>query len=212
MPIAAQNDKLSSHGLICEGCWDDLPFRQEVITIAPVIQLNLTEVTPKPFEVYALLDYQWPVDRWLHVLKYQARFEILPILNSILQDTVNPFIVDAVVAVPMSDQRLRERGFNHAAQLATLLSQHWQIPIWNGVRRVKHTQKQQSLNRTARLHNLKDAFACVAAPPLRVLVVDDVLTTGSTLLTLRATLLQAGAVQVYGFTFASAHWRAIEPV
>ncbi len=117
---------------------------------------------------------------------------------------------DLLLPIPLSAQRLRERGFNQSAQLAQHLvrqlarSSHAQpVPrcCCNALVRPQHTPSQRGLGRAQRLRNLRHAFA-VAAPAQaqvqgqRVLLLDDVFTTGATLTAASHTLLAAGAAQV----------------
>jgi len=104
---------------------------------------------------------------------------------------------DALVPIPLSAQRLRERGFNQAAQLARLLAP--QKCLLTALQRPQETRSQRGLSRAARLHNLHRAFA-VPMPALvqgrHVLLVDDVLTTGATLRGASQALLHAGAAAI----------------
>lgn len=104
---------------------------------------------------------------------------------------------DALVPVPLSAQRLRQRGFNQAAQLARLLAP--QKCLLTALQRPQETPSQRGLTRAARLRNLRRAFT-VPAPALvqgrHILLVDDVLTTGATLRGASQALLHAGAATV----------------
>ena len=112
---------------------------------------------------------------------------------------------DMVVPIPMSSQRLRERGYHPAAQLAQHL--HTRTPPTPALLRPQHTPSQQGLTRAQRLRNLRNAFA--VAPQLRpslhgqsVLLIDDVMTTGATFSAAAQCLLQGGAARVHVLCFA----------
>jgi ComF family protein len=115
--------------------------------------------------------------------------------------------VDVVSAVPLHESRLRQRGYNQAALLARQVAQ---IQKWtfapNALRRVRETASQVDLNAQERRANVDGAFAAepVFCDGKRVLVIDDVLTTGSTLSACADALRAAGATQVYGATVAGA--------
>lgn len=107
---------------------------------------------------------------------------------------------DALVPVPLHATRRRERGFNQAAVLARLVGHATGLPVWeNGLRRVRRTEIQMRLDRDARQSNLHGAF--VAPRPAdvrgrRLLLVDDVFTTGATAHECARTLRRAGAAEV----------------
>ena len=106
---------------------------------------------------------------------------------------------DVVLPVPLSAQRMKERGYNPAAQLAKYLAptKHQLYAL----RRVRHTLSQSALSRRKRLRNVRGAFEVAAAGHVHiqgksVLLVDDVMTTGATLAEACRCLLQAGATRV----------------
>lgn len=92
-------------------------------------------------------------------------------------------VVDAVVPVPLHRARLLERGFNQAEILAAYVARRLAVPVrarW--LRRVRRTETQAGLGRNGRLHNMQGAFrADKRAAGARVLLIDDVITTGATL-------------------------------
>jgi predicted amidophosphoribosyltransferase len=85
--------------------------------------------------------------------------------------------------------RLRQRGYNQAAELCRLLP----MPVWQGLYRRRHTAPQSERSAEQRRDNLFDAFARTLSPPTRLTVVDDVMTTGSTVMEIAETLRLAGA-------------------
>jgi ComF family protein len=137
----------------------------------------------------------------------------------------NPISVDLITSVPLHPARQRERGYNQADLLAQALGRVIGIPVGTAwLKRVRHTRSQVSLNAADRRENVHNAFACevpvggeVPAPSSkgkgcadpgvsgrRVLVIDDVCTTGSTLEACSVALKAAGASSVWGFTLARA--------
>lgn len=117
--------------------------------------------------------------------------------------------IDMLVSVPVHPVRRAERGFNQAELLAEELALHRDIPRHIPIlTRIKQTEEQNKLNRMERVRNVEAAF-CVRSERKaeingkRLLLVDDVLTTGSTLNSCAATLVRAGAENVYIATYAS---------
>lgn len=106
---------------------------------------------------------------------------------------------DALIPVPLSTQRLRERGFNQALLLAKQLAPHRLVAT--GLLRVRDTAAQSSLNREDRWENLANAFMVspdhsAVLRQSRVVLIDDVMTTGATLRACTQALLNAGVAQV----------------
>jgi ComF family protein len=115
--------------------------------------------------------------------------------------------VDVVTCVPLSKGRLRERGYNQAALLARPLALGSCLPFFPLLlRKTREVPSQVGLTALERKRNVVDAFLAdgQAQNLKRILVVDDVTTTGSTLEACARALLDAGAREVYGLTFARA--------
>src|SRR5438309_425015 len=114
---------------------------------------------------------------------------------------------DAIVPVPLHPARQRERGFNQAGLLAEWLSTHMALPLRPVLQRVRFTTTQTAFDRAERMQNLHNAFRLRKnrdVRKLRVLLIDDVLTTGSTLSECARVLKEAGAQSVYAATAARA--------
>lgn len=114
---------------------------------------------------------------------------------------------DAIVPVPLHPARERERGFNQAALLAEWLGAHLSLPCAPVLQRIHYTTTQTAFDRAERMRNLHNAFRLrknANVRDLRVLLIDDVLTTGSTLSECARTLKQSGARSVYAATAARA--------
>ena len=116
----------------------------------------------------------------------------------------------ALVPVPLSSKRLRERGYNQSACLANALAPAWRIPVWSDVlERRRHTETQTRLTPGERLRNVTGAFAAreSARESLRgthLIIVDDVVTTAATLNACAAALCAGGARIVSFVTFGRA--------
>lgn len=178
---------------MCDGCRSDLSWRGETVDV-------------QDLSVQVAFAYQWPIDRLIHLYKYQARLELLPVFQYGLTQLQRPQ-VDALLAVPLSTARLRERGFNQSHELAKRMAYHWDIPFLTNVSR-REGLRQKGLSRGERLQNLDNAFVIdlsIQALPRRIALIDDVLTTGSTLLSLAAYLRAKGVDEVTGIVVASQH-------
>ncbi len=105
---------------------------------------------------------------------------------------------DAIAPVPLHWRRQWQRGFNQSELLAKTLSQRSAIPLIKALRRVRSTATQAGLSNTARRRNVATAFDCRrpdAVAGKRILLIDDVMTTGSTAAACAAALKRAGATE-----------------
>ncbi len=145
------------------------------------------------------------VRRAIHALKYQRRRRVAYALADRLSMALPPLPADALVPVPLHAERLAERGFNQAEELARRLGQHWQLPVCSqGLVRERATGHQAQLGRRDRQTNVAGAFLWCGPghPPVRPLLVDDVLTTGATLSACAEALRGAGAHEVRAVALA----------
>lgn len=112
---------------------------------------------------------------------------------------------DVIVPVPIHRRKQRMRGFNQAADLAEYTGEILHIPVAEDIiRKIKETRSQKKLDAKERKKNLKNAFRAVAeVRGLRILVMDDVYTTGSTVEAMTECLLEAGAESVYFVTLCT---------
>ncbi len=147
----------------------------------------------------------------IHALKYGGRRSLARPLAAMLREAADDWLrqADAVVPVPLHPLRRWRRGFNQAEDIARRLGR----PVIRPIRRTRHTRPQMELPRSVRLRAVRGAFRCVrhravgAASAVRgrkLLLVDDVITTGATVEACAALLREAGAagVRVLGVALA----------
>jgi ComF family protein len=135
--------------------------------------------------------------RLLHHFKFNGRMDAGALLGHKLAGAVSRSAppVDALVPVPLHPARQRERGYNQSAYLAHVLGVALDLPVVEHlIQRVRNTPSQTDLGREKRQLNVLQAFTVEASLPAveHILLVDDVLTTGSTLESCRHTLTEAG--------------------
>jgi ComF family protein len=152
--------------------------------------------------------YGGPIAAAIQRLKYAGRGELARPLGSLLADFALVFAgrVDRVVPVPLHPRRLRARGFNQSALLARPVATALGVPLdARALARVRPTRDQAALSREARSHNLRGAF-CVRRGQRadRVLLIDDVRTTGATLAEAADALVRGGCAQVHTLALARA--------
>lgn len=152
------------------------------------------------------------VRKLVHDFKYGGQRHLRYPLAEWLGETLNDARLrgrrfDLIVPVPLHPARERERGFNQAALLAELLARRAALPLRSVLERIRYTTTQTAYDRAERMENLHDAFRLRKnrdVRELRVLLIDDVLTTGSTLSECARVLKAAGAISVHAATAARA--------
>lgn len=170
----------------------------------------LTDYFPQPAwgQIMALCRFSGPVTEAIHRLKYQERRDMAPELARLLAPLVRAASYDWIIPVPLADARLRERGYNQSQLLAATLARSLHIPFAiAGLARVRATASQVGLPARTRVKNLRGAFAVrgpagVRFRQARILVIDDVLTTGATMHECARALRRAGAQRVDGLVIA----------
>ncbi len=145
----------------------------------------------------------------IHAFKYERRFHLrYPLAAWLLEgwgSVAGKLPFDAVVPVPLHPARERDRGFNQAEVLASFLSQESDLPLLTPLRRTRYTPSQTDLGREERMENLRNAFDLEQSANVRelhLILVDDVLTTGSTVNAAAKCLRKGGAASVTVMTVA----------
>ncbi|MEO6971191.1 MAG: ComF family protein [Chthoniobacterales bacterium] len=150
------------------------------------------------------------VRKVMHDFKYGRQIHLRHLLGRWLADSLqDPRLAgrrfDFIVPVPLHSARKRERGFNQAELLALALHRLSGLPLQNALQRTRYTTTQTQFDRSERIENLRGAFRLRRGSnvqDLRMLLVDDVLTTGSTLSECAKVLKKAGAISVHAATAA----------
>lgn len=188
-------------GPACAGCLGDLPWLETAGQLPPA---------QWPFgAVASALSYEYPVDRLIAAAKFGRQVPVARGLGQLLalRMPVLSEPPDVVVPVPLHWRREAERGFNQAEEIARALceARQWQLRS-DLCRRVRPTPEQSGLGAAGRRENLLGAFALrqagSACGSRRVMVVDDVLTTGATAAAVAELFRQAGVPDVTLWTVA----------
>ena len=194
---------------LCAGCLAALPRLQvacpqcaEPLAAASDAPCGRCQHSPPAFaRTRAALRYQPPVDQLIQAFKFNGRLVTGRLLGELLCDALQQAVPwsarpEALMPVPLHPARLRQRGFNQSLELARPLARHFDLPILTDVAvRVRNTQPQSQLSYPFKAQNVQAAFALQRPLAYRhIVLVDDVMTTGSTLREL-AQVVKAGGAQ-----------------
>lgn len=200
--------------LVCAGCMGDLaPLLHKRRCIQCAIALAARHAArhcrdclagaPDFDATVVIADYGWPLDHLVTGLKFRAQLPLAAWLAGRLGEALAAApgdLPDVLLPVPLSPARLRSRGYNQAWEIARRLGLQLGIPVHaNALHRVRDNPAQATLDRAERLANLHGAFVvadptCIAGR--HVGVIDDVMTTGTTLGEIATQLKRAGAIRV----------------
>jgi ComF family protein len=128
----------------------------------------------------------------VHQLKYSKQLHLSRLFAELMALSIQPNKVQALIPIPLHRSRLRERGYNQALEIARMLGKQLHLPIINALTRPDAGISQTQLNAKQRKENLKDAFSCQAerlAGFTHLAIIDDIITTGSTMQAAAETLL-----------------------
>ncbi len=203
-----------THLDLCPGCQYDLPRIEHACTrcglptpITSTYCGRCLNETPPFFRTRAPWRYTPPLSGLISALKFQGRLPCAKALGELLALEMQPVPKpDCLLPVPLHSERYRQRGFNQALEIARPLSRELAIPLLPGLcKRIRFTPPQRGLDAKQRHSNLRGAFeAGGEVEGLHVAVVDDVMTTGTTVREVAASLLKAGASRVEVWVVARA--------
>jgi ComF family protein len=212
---------LGDGGGLCAACWSKLtfierPYCERLGTPFPydpgpgVLSTQAVNAPPAFDRARAAVRYDEIAQTLVHGLKYSDRLDLAPIMGRWMAKAGGEILAEAhaLVPVPLHWRRLWARRFNQAAALATAISSAKGPPVLgDALRRVRPTRQQVGLTRADRATNVQGAFRVPDDKrPLvrgkRVVLIDDVLTSGATADTCARALRHAGAVAVDVLVFA----------
>jgi ComF family protein len=194
----------------CQPCYDSLPFNHHA---CPNCALPLpTGVVANtrcgaciqrqlPFDsCKTAMLYQPPMSQLISNLKFHQQLYLAAPLARLLIHRLDDLAhrPELILPVPLHPYRLRERGFNQSQELARVVAKHYRIPLDSRlVKRTRQTQAQSHLSEQERRRNLRNAFRVYGSlKGVRVAILDDVVTTGSTITEMSKALKRAGAANV----------------
>ena len=199
---------------LCHLCHDRLPILQHKCALcAQYFPFDAAEGTlcatclknAPPFDqLIAAYPYCEPISHWISKLKFQHELIYADVLGHLLTEKIKTCWQShrtpptVILPIPLHQERLQERGFNQAIEIARPISHILNIPLdIAGTRRVKHTTAQTSLSGAERRRNLANAFASSHSYKGKsIAVLDDVITTGQTVYEYCTLLKSQGAESI----------------
>lgn len=198
--------------LLCPACEADLPTMPAPTCPQCALPTHAGELCgaclkhPPAFDrTRAVFAYAFPLD----VLVQQCKYAHATSLTAFFAERMSPhadveFMIDYLLPMPLHPTRLAQRGFNQAAEIARRLSPLTGIPwLGDACLRVRNTPSQAGLDLKARQRNLRGVFDCTKdLTGKRVALIDDVMTSGSSLNELARVVRKAGALEVHAWVLA----------
>jgi ComF family protein len=216
---------------VCAACWSKLsfiaaPYCERLgipFTYDPgpgILSMEAIADPPAYHRARAAVRYDDVARTLVHALKYGDRLDLAPTMGRWMATAGKPLLdgADALVPVPLHWRRQWARRFNQSALLAEVVAKAANTPVsYRALKRVKPTPQQVGLSQAARAQNVQGAFR---VPPdgkaevagRRLILVDDVLTSGATMDACARALLRAGAAQVDALVFARVVAGARNPI
>lgn len=150
-------------------------------------------------KVFAGMSYEGMAKNLIIGMKYKQWFWAVPVVSGMMSARLRKEDMDGfeVVPMPMHYRRMWQRGFNQAALLAQEVSRSLSLPMnQRCLIRKKNVKIQQVLKKAERFENIKGAFGVKSKVPQKVLLVDDVMTTGATIKEACCTLVKNGVEKI----------------
>lgn len=202
----------SGDALLCAACRAGLPrivaaCPRCALPSAAALVCGACLAKPPPYAAaFAAWAYAFPADRLLQAFKYRGELALAePLAHALCRALAarEAAFPDRIVPIPLSAQRQRLRGFNHAREIARRVGREFGLPLADGLHRTRDTPPQAALRFADRAANVRGAFdADGDFTGLSVAIVDDVMTTGATLAAAAQALLAAGALRVEAWAVA----------
>ena len=196
---------------LCESCYQQFPFNYHACrgcslplsTATSELLCGQCLRAPTPYQrSFCAFEYLYPIADLVRHYKYGDHVACARLLGELLADHLRSHHPlpwpECIIPVPLHTRRYQQRGYNQVIEIGRFLSSRLKLPLRPDVlQRIRATPEQASLTRTERQKNLRHAFRVVSPhPPAHVAILDDVITTGSTVAEVASTLRNSGVAQI----------------
>lgn len=201
---------------ICESCLSLFPRIDNACVLCGLTNRSIEQhplcpgclIDPPPWQaMMTAFHYSGPIRRFLLQAKFAADLPPLKSLclgHAAFDQALHP-LPEVLMPVPLHNERLRQRGFNQAEEIARFWSSRFDIPLDRTcLQRIRDTRSQSGLNKRLRQQNIRQAFACNNPGYRHVALVDDIITTGATISEMTRLLQQQGVEFVEVWALARA--------
>ena len=189
----------------CDRC--DRPFPSSIATAYSPNHVcqPCAERPPSYTKAWTLYPYTPPLRHAICLLKYQGKVSLAaPLAALMIARLPSLHSIDVIMPVPLHSERLRQREFNQSLLLADYIGRHLEIPVaYTNLIRIAPTPAQTTLSRKSRLKNLRRAFVVRRPDAIvnrRILLIDDVFTTGTTVNECAKALRRSGSADIFVLT------------
>lgn len=203
--ITSLRVKALQQKLLCQHCINSLPLFKYDLLMGNLLNwpaINKALPNTQFDQLFSLAPYMYPFDRWISQLKYQGRFDMAQCLSTLLYahwfDVINQAdleMPDLIVSVPLHTKKWQNRCYNQAHLLAKFFAKQTDITYRADIiSRIKNTESQMGKTGRQRRQNLSNSFQSIGLPNdcKHVMIIDDVVTTGTTVNEICKLLKSAG--------------------
>jgi ComF family protein len=207
------NKKLNpAENNVCEACFSKFKYADSARITYEYDKDFRGKKIVSGFSSLLVFEKDKEIQHLIHALKYDGRFQAGDYLGKLtgtaLSSQIHIWQIDLIVPVPLHNLKKIKRGYNQSYYIANAISRICNIPMNNKVvLRVKNTMSQTQMNLRQREENIRDAFKVKLAKLItdkNILLIDDVITTGSTMNECGRALLESGAAKIFAISSAVA--------
>ena len=206
--VACDREDAVYDGLFCHFCRENIPIFEDVGENKEILKSRFPLIYDSRFYGLFLFTKSGLVQNIMHKIKYKHRSDIARKLGEQLAEKITDNSYEALIPVPMHTKKLRRRGYNQAEEIAKGIHRITRIPIYNkALKKIIDSKSQTQKDRISRRLNVMKAYRANIPLPVeikRVLIIDDVITTGATLEVCSEKLSSARDIEIdYAFVALS---------